>query len=331
MVLDRRNSVNAIPLLEQRIKIVEKGTLPDKTLERIKEITDEKLYRANILASRGNVLGNGLETTQLQCHVYSWDVDITDNVEQAAFVWTRDSGDSAADAAWNGAHSAATKNLIISTIDVGTQSTFFCTINSASSIEVDAQISVSKVMGETEVDERVTVVSETMIEAKLEDYASIAELESISSSINQVAEEVTLGIVAGYVSQNDLATYKTLISNQFATNTEGFSFEFNRIETLINKIGTQVNTQNSYIRLTTEDGNPVILIGKSDSPVMSAMTNSALEYRYNGTVVARFTNQGLWVDNIYANQIGVATNWSFRPGMYVEGHGYNLDIVVKGG
>ena len=75
-----------------------------------------------------------------------------------------------------------------------------------------------------------------------------------------------------------------------------------------------------------------IHIGKSDSLVTTIYTNDALEFRYNGQMVARFTNDLLEVRNISVdNQVAYFDQWAIRKGAYVDGVGYNLNDVWIGG
>ena len=93
-------------------------------------------------------------------------------------------------------------------------------------------------------------------------------------------------------------------------------------------IGNEIVEQEQYIRLVEGE----IHIGKSDSPVTTIYTNDALEFRYNGQMVARFTNDLLEVRNISVdNQVAYFDQWAIRKGAYVAGVGYNLNDVWIGG
>ena len=209
------------------------------------------------------------------------------------------------------------------------------------------------------------------VESKKENAAVIEKIESnynktqhiiseeimiVTSQILQTAEEITLGILSGYTTASDLETYKRDIENLFKTNEEGFSFEFSQVEERLTALGKEVNTQKEYIRLVTGCGyckgeiNPakditcphcgketdniiaMIVIGKVGNPVATVYTNDALEFRYNGQMVARFTNDLLEVRNIYVdNQVAFFDQWAFRKGDYINGVGYNLNDVWIGG
>lgn len=154
------------------------------------------------------------------------------------------------------------------------------------------------------------------------------EIIEVTSQILQTSEEITLGILAGYTTASDLEAYKKEIENLFKTNEEGFSFEFSQLKAKLTELGNEIIEQEQYIRLIEGE----IHIGKSDSPITSAYTNDALEFRYNGQMVARFTNEMLEVRNISVeNQVSFFDQWAIRKGAYIDGVGYNLNDVWIGG
>ena len=153
-------------------------------------------------------------------------------------------------------------------------------------------------------------------------------ISEATTNILQTAEDITLSIVSGYTTTIDLETYKEEVQNLLKANEDGFQLEFSQLEERINDVGGEIVERNQFIRM--EQGN--IIIGKSDSPVQATFTNDALEFTYNGDVVAKFTNEMLWVRNIYTeNQIGYFDQWATRKGRYITDKGYNLDDIWIGG
>lgn len=149
-----------------------------------------------------------------------------------------------------------------------------------------------------------------------------------ASRILQTAEEVTMGILAGYTTTSDLETYKKEIENLFSASEEGFSMEFNQLSERLDDVGREVRTQSEYIRF--KDG--VIYIGKSDSFITAEFTNDELRFIYNGHPVATFTSEALKVNSIYIeNQLSYFDKWATRKGAYIEGKGYNLTDMWIGG
>lgn len=159
------------------------------------------------------------------------------------------------------------------------------------------------------------------------DYTNDA-IASATTKILQTAEDVTIGIMAGYTSSSDFEKYRQEVENLFRANEDGFAFEFSQLEGRITAAQNEIVQRSQFIRL--EGGN--IIIGNSDSPVQAKFTNDALEFSYNGQTVARFTNEVLEVENIsVSNQVRFGSEWAIRPGQYITGKGSNLDDVWIGG
>ena len=160
-----------------------------------------------------------------------------------------------------------------------------------------------------------------------------------STEILQSAESITMEILSGYTTTDDLNSYKEEIQNLFIGSEEGFEMQFNTLSQQLNTLGNQIITQSSFIRFVgPEDGGPKIVIGSTDSgdegtPIRAEFTKEALIFYYGDQVVARFTNEVLEVQNIHTdNQVGFGSNWAIRPGQYIESvGGYNLDLVWTGG
>ena len=92
----------------------------------IDEINAKKMYRLVISSSNGNIFKNGDISTTLSATVFSWDEDVTDELDPNQFIWTRVSDDPDADITWNHDHFGGTKSIEITTDDVVQRATFFC-------------------------------------------------------------------------------------------------------------------------------------------------------------------------------------------------------------
>lgn len=153
------------------------------------------------------------------------------------------------------------------------------------------------------------------------------EIITVSTQLTQTAEEIVIAALKDYVTQDEIATYQSQLS-QLTTTAEGFSFDFEQVRGTLSDLGGEINKQSQYIRLS----NGEIHIGKSGSAITSVYTNDSLEFRYNGVTVAEFSNEFLTVRNVKVqNQLQLATDWAIRPGEYVTGKGYNLNDVWIGG
>lgn len=93
---------------------------------RIDTIEAQKMYRLVISSTNGNIFKNNNINTILYATVYSWDKDITDELDSNQFVWTRVSDDEEADKTWNHNHYSGTKSIEITSNDVKVRATFFC-------------------------------------------------------------------------------------------------------------------------------------------------------------------------------------------------------------
>ncbi len=94
--------------------------------DRVTEIEQKKMYRLVITSSNGSIFKNGSISTTLSATVYSWDDNITEELDPNQFIWTRVSEDAEADRLWNAAHYGGAKQITITTEDVKNRATFFC-------------------------------------------------------------------------------------------------------------------------------------------------------------------------------------------------------------
>ena len=107
---------------------VEYTTFKQGTTDALDEINSQKMYRVIIESDNGNIFKNGDVNCTLSCRVYSWDDEITDDINASNFTWTRKSKDTAGDVQWNANHSGGAKTLTITPVDVYGRSVFYCTV-----------------------------------------------------------------------------------------------------------------------------------------------------------------------------------------------------------
>lgn len=157
------------------------------------------------------------------------------------------------------------------------------------------------------------------------------ELSTFSSQILQTSENITIGILAGYTTTDDLEKYKQEVENTFNINEQGFAFQFAQTEEKLTELGNTVTTQNSYIRL--ENGEIIIgQTGENASPITTVYTNAGMEIRFNGVTVAKYTDGVMEINNAYiGNQLAFWKQFAFRKGAYITDVGYNLNLVWIGG
>ena len=94
--------------------------------ESISTIEEAKMYRLEIISSNGILFKNNNISTVLFARVWSWDDDVTDQLPESAFIWTRTSDNESADEYWNQEYGIGKKQLVITTDDVDNNATFSC-------------------------------------------------------------------------------------------------------------------------------------------------------------------------------------------------------------
>ena len=107
---------------------VEYTTFKQGTQDALDEIESKKMYRVVVESDNGNIFKNGDVNCTLSCRVYSWDDEITNDINAANFTWTRKSKNTTDDAQWNANHSGGTKTITITPSDVYGRSVFYCTV-----------------------------------------------------------------------------------------------------------------------------------------------------------------------------------------------------------
>ena len=152
--------------------------------------------------------------------------------------------------------------------------------------------------------------------------------QEMASSIEQTEEYILSTVTEGYYTKDEAESLIAELTTQIEQNAGGIEIRFEQLQQQVTDVGNTIVEQSQFIRL--ENGE--IVIGKSDSPIVSVYTNNALEFRYNGMTVARFTNEILEVRNMQVeNQLKMHLNWAWRRGQYQSAvGGYNLDLVYLG-
>ena len=107
---------------------VEYTTFKQGTTQALDEINAQKMYRVVIESDNGNIFKNGDISCTLSCHVYSWDDEITNDINASYFVWTRKSNNTVSDIQWNANHIGGAKTLTLTPADVYGRSVFYCTV-----------------------------------------------------------------------------------------------------------------------------------------------------------------------------------------------------------
>lgn len=91
---------------------------------KFQEIEERHMYRIEIHSTNGVIFKNGIINTTLTVRLYNWDKEITDEVDETRFIWTRVSSDEAGDTVWNNQHAIGSKSIKITSADVRARATF---------------------------------------------------------------------------------------------------------------------------------------------------------------------------------------------------------------
>ena len=115
---------------------VEYTNFKNNTNNALNEIENTKMYRVVVESDNGNIFKNGDINCTLSCRVYSWDDEITDDINAANFTWTRKSKNATDDTAWNSRHAGGTKSITLTPSDVYGRSVFYCTVTLPDGTEI---------------------------------------------------------------------------------------------------------------------------------------------------------------------------------------------------
>ena len=94
---------------------------------KVDDINAKKMYRTELIVDGVNIFKDKGQSSRMKCLVYSWDKDITDTLDAAAFHWHRKSTDAVADGQWDLSHQGM-KTIVITTEDVQDNASFFCEV-----------------------------------------------------------------------------------------------------------------------------------------------------------------------------------------------------------
>lgn len=93
----------------------------------VDKINESKMYRTELVTEGVSIFREKSQQSLVRCKVFSWDIEITASLPASAFNWHRNSGNAAADAAWDAAHTGM-KTITVSTEDVTDNASFYCEV-----------------------------------------------------------------------------------------------------------------------------------------------------------------------------------------------------------
>lgn len=110
-------------------QIVEISSDFTKKVENMELKHGEDSYSVHVISSKGNVFRNGIGDTRLMAVVYKGASEITNDIPESLFKWSRISDNPSKDAEWNSKHQAGSKFVDITSNDVSSQATFNCEVD----------------------------------------------------------------------------------------------------------------------------------------------------------------------------------------------------------
>ena len=115
---------------------VEYTNFKNNTQSTLDDIEAQKMYRVVVESDNGNIFKNGDINCTLSCRVYSWDDEITDDINASNFQWTRKSKNASDDEQWNRRNAGGKKTITLTSSDVFGRSVFYCTVTLPDGTEV---------------------------------------------------------------------------------------------------------------------------------------------------------------------------------------------------
>ncbi len=143
------------------------------------------------------------------------------------------------------------------------------------------------------------------------------------SNIEQTEQSIIQTVSQAHYSKEETERLINSLSSTMTQNAAGFEMRFNQLKAEVDKANGTIVEQNKYIKFA----NGEIIIGIEGCPLVAVHTNKALEFRYKGAVVGKFTSEGLYTRNVNVeNRINMFGKWSIGPGQ-----NSNLNIKWIGG
>ena len=156
-----------------------------------------------------------------------------------------------------------------------------------------------------------TIKSDYVTNEKLNEVRS--SVESVSSSIEQTAEEIQTNVSKTYTTKSDFETYQSEVSTSLTQTNEDFTFRFNELDTVLSAIDEDTQAEFQEIKRYIRFFNGSIELGESGNPLQLVIENDAITFKQNGTAVAWFEDNNLYVkDGRFLNSIRIG-DFQFTP------------------
>ena len=156
------------------------------------------------------------------------------------------------------------------------------------------------------------VTDEVALYAAIDESAEQTTV-SLSSSIEQAMDEISLNVAESYYSTADAQELMALMETRFSQSSSDFTFKFNEIKTLVDGMSDDMNGQfadlSKYIRFV--DGH--IIIGVSGNPFSLDIGNDRISFMQNNSEIAYMSNHQLYISaGVITNNLQIG-RFEFRP------------------
>jgi phage minor structural protein len=111
--------------------ILEKEMQWDSAKKTVEEVKDNIVYKVELSSSNGLIFKNGVISSTISAKVYKGKEDITDKLQDSAFVWQKFDKDGKLDTTWTAAHTGVGSNVVVSSNDISTKATFWCDVDAS--------------------------------------------------------------------------------------------------------------------------------------------------------------------------------------------------------
>ena len=147
-----------------------------------------------IMWSNGNLLEGEVASTQVSAVVTRCGVEVTDEYTENAFQWTRDSGDTEADAVWNAAH-VGMKSITLTEADLNGDIKLTCTLTASSatygSVTVDDNLDASHTPAELDANDVFAIENGNLKVTTSRGNAYILENSTLKASGSKLNGSIT--------------------------------------------------------------------------------------------------------------------------------------------
>lgn len=332
----RKTQIEVDKVKQQITSVIEKTEGYDKEFSEINQklneisstvgkIETQTAYKLYLISTKGDTFKGSAWSTVLQAVVYSADKEVTSELQDSQFKWSRTSSDSESDSQWDASHADGVKQISVSSVDIpAEQATFTCTFsNPDGQPQAVAQITLTIVQdgkpGEPGKDAAIISPTEPEDKSKLwcdtsgeppllkewdgEKWVVVGDpsdtiqqvYEDVYSAIDQTADQIKMEVTESTYAKGEVDQLLSEMSSTLTQTAEGWEMTFEQFQSWVE--GTNGETQTAfeelrkYIRFI--GGN--IELGDQDNDLKCIISNEKISFTQNGNEVAYISNNKLYI------------------------------------